>query len=100
MKIRGHRVELDEVAAAIRVCGWSVACVFRRGETLAALVEAIDGRSFDEGALRRALRGHLEQYAIPQNIAVIARMPRNDNDKIERAAAARRLDEFCASFPQ
>jgi len=89
VKIRGHRVELDEVAAAIRSCGWPVACVFKRGEALAAVVEDLPGRYFDEADLKRALGDHIEAHAVPERLVQIAHMPRNENDKLDRQAAAR-----------
>ncbi len=92
VKVRGFRVELDEVAAAIRVCGWPVACVFKRGEALAAVVEAVPGAPFDESTLRLALAGRIESHAIPEVICEVERMPRSDNDKLDRKAAAHWLD--------
>lgn len=91
-KIRGFRVELDEVAAAIRACGWPVACVFKRGEALAAVVERVPGAGFSEAAMREALAGRVEQHAIPETILEIGQMPRNDNDKLDRKAAAQWFD--------
>lgn len=93
VKVRGHRVELDEVAHAIRACGWATACVFKRGEALAALVEEADGRSFDEPALKEALRDHLEGHAIPAQIRSTAQLPRTENDKIDRKAAAAAFEQ-------
>lgn len=86
VKISGYRIELDEVAAAIRACGWPVACVFKRGESLAAVVERQEGMEFHEASLRAALREKIERYAIPQTIRVIDRMPRNENEKMDRKA--------------
>lgn len=88
VKVLGYRVELDEVAAAIRDCGWPVAVVFKRGDALAAAVEEQPGVPFDESALRKALTTKIEPHAVPAAIAALARMPRNDNDKLDRRAAA------------
>ena len=88
VKVLGYRIELDEVTAAIRDCGWPVAVVFKRGDALAAVVEAVPARAFDESALRTSLAGKIEPHAVPSIIAVIDRMPRNDNDKLDRKAAA------------
>lgn len=88
VKVLGYRVELDEVAAAIRECGWPVAVVFKRGDTLAAVIEDMPGRAFDEKALRQALGGKVEPHAVPSAIVAIPAMPRNDNDKLDRKAAA------------
>jgi D-alanine--poly(phosphoribitol) ligase subunit 1 len=92
VKVRGHRVELDEVAFAIRGCGWPVVCVFKRGEALAAVVEAVEGSSFDEAALRSDLKEQLDAHAIPERIRLIDHMPRSENDKIDRKAAAEWLE--------
>jgi D-alanine--poly(phosphoribitol) ligase subunit 1 len=94
VKVRGHRVELDEVAAAIRECGYPVACVFKRGEVLAAIVEA--DAAFDEPGLRRRLQAKLEPHAIPERIASVAEIPVNENGKLDRRRAAALLEERVA----
>ena len=88
VKIRGHRIETDEVAAAIRNCGWPMVVVFpdRGNEALAAVVERMDGNQLDDARLRRSLQGKLEPYAVPQKIRLIDRLPRNENDKVDRRA--------------
>lgn len=92
VKVRGFRIELDEVAAAIRRCGWWEACVFKRGDALAAMVESRPGVALDEAELREALAAHLERHAIPESIREVAQLPRNDNDKIDRRAVAALFD--------
>jgi D-alanine--poly(phosphoribitol) ligase subunit 1 len=88
VKIRGHRIETDEVAGALRDCGWPMVVVFpdRGNEALAAVVERIEGMQLDDAALRRMLQGKLEPYAVPQRIRMIDRLPRNENDKVDRRA--------------
>ncbi len=88
VKIRGHRIETDEIAAAIRGCGWPMVVVFpdRGNEALAAVVEQADGKAFDDSELRRSLQSKLESYAVPQRIRLIDRLPRNENDKVDRRA--------------
>lgn len=93
VKVLGYRIELDEVAAAIRDCGWPVAVVFKRGDALAAVIERTPDRPFDESALRAALGKKLEPHAVPAAIAEIERAPRNDNDKLDRKAAAQWFEE-------
>jgi D-alanine--poly(phosphoribitol) ligase subunit 1 len=88
VKVRGIRVELDEVAAAIRACGYPVTCVFKRGEVLVAVVEKTETNAFlDEGALRGRLGQKLEPNVIPERIIMVDRIPRNENDKLDRKAA-------------
>ena len=92
VKIRGHRIELDEVAGAIRALGWPTVCVFKHGDLLAALVECPPGRNLDADALRLALARTLDAYAIPSRIEGVPALPRNENDKIDVVKAARLLD--------
>ncbi len=91
-KIHGFRIELDEVAAAIRACGWPVVCALKHGETLVAAIESQNGVHFDERSLRAALAKILDDYAMPSEILVVAHMPRNANDKIDRRAVAALFD--------
>jgi D-alanine--poly(phosphoribitol) ligase subunit 1 len=92
VKVKGFRVELDEVAGAIRSCGWPVVCVFKRGDALAAVVEHREGQAFDSKALMARLRLMLEDYAVPVAIRKIDHLPRNENDKLDRKAAAAWFD--------
>jgi D-alanine--poly(phosphoribitol) ligase subunit 1 len=88
VKVKGFRIELDEVSAAIRDCGWPVSCVFKWKQGLGAVVERQSGKDFDQNALHAALAEKIEQHAIPHLILEINSMPRNENDKLDRTAAA------------
>ncbi len=92
VKVKGYRVELDEVASAIRNCGWPVVCVFKRGDSLAAVVEHREGQTFDSDTLISRLRLMLEDHAVPVAIRKIDHLPRNENDKLDRKAAAAWFD--------
>lgn len=92
VKVRGFRVELDEVSSAIRECGWPVACVVKHGDALAAVVERQDGLALNEAELFKALGQKIERHAIPTRILEIDHMPRNENDKLDRKAAAAWLE--------
>ena len=96
VKLRGHRLELEEVAAAIRAAGWPVAVVVKRGEGLVAVVERTPGRPFDAAALRADVAGRIEAWAVPATLLEIARMPRNENDKLDRAAVAAWVEQATA----
>ena len=63
-------------------------CVFKRDESLVALIECADNEVFDPAALRTALAGQIEAYAIPSWIERVRMIPRNENDKIDRKLAA------------
>jgi D-alanine--poly(phosphoribitol) ligase subunit 1 len=89
VKVRGHRIELDEVAGAIRACGYPMTCVLKHKDALAALIELPTGVPAPEPAeLRRQLAERLDSYAVPQWIVAVAQIPRNENDKVDRKAAA------------
>jgi D-alanine--poly(phosphoribitol) ligase subunit 1 len=92
VKMKGIRVELDEVAAAIREAGWPVVCVLGRDNRLAAVVEHNGAAKFDARELTDALALRLEYQAIPEIICRIERMPRNENGKIDRQAVIAWLD--------
>jgi D-alanine--poly(phosphoribitol) ligase subunit 1 len=92
VKVKGYRVELDEVASAIRDCGWPVVCVFKRGEALAAVVEHMPGKVLGQAVLLSEVSRKVEAHAVPVAVRVIDRMPRNDNDKLDRKAVTAWFD--------
>ena len=61
-------------------------CVFKRKDALVAFVERRQDRDFDQAALRAVLATKLEPYAIPTYLRAVDRMPRSENDKLDRAA--------------
>ncbi len=102
VKVRGVRIELDEVAAAVRDAGWPVVCVLSGGDHLVAVVERHGDATLDERALAQALTLRLETQAIPRVMRLIEEMPRNENGKIDRRAVAAwleagRADRGCAT---
>lgn len=92
VKIQGHRLELDEVAAAIRAAGWPEVCVLLWRGQLTAVIETSKMSVDDERALRRALGEKLEAHAVPVVMAKIVAMPRNENDKVDVMGLATWLD--------
>ncbi len=92
VKIHGHRLELEEVAAAIRACGWPEVCVLIWRNRLTAVIEASEGLEFKEEELRLALAEKLEHHAIPVELCTIASLPHNENDKIDTASVSAWLD--------
>ena len=92
VKVKGYRVELDEVASAIRDCGWPVVCVFKRGEALAAVVEHMPGKVLGQAVLLSEVSRKVEAHAVPVAVRVIDTMPRNDNDKLDRKAVTAWFD--------
>ncbi|MGW7482855.1 non-ribosomal peptide synthetase, partial [Nonomuraea muscovyensis] len=92
VKVRGHRIELGEVEAALLAhpaVSQAVATVVGgAARRLAALaVPAGDAPSLDE--LRAWLTDRLPSYAVPSTLRLVAGLPLTLNGKIDRAALAR-----------
>lgn len=88
VKIKGVRVELDEVGAALRSLGWPMVCVLSRGDHLVAVVERNGMARFHEPEVIEALAARLDDPAVPRTVLQIDQMPRNENGKIDRRAVA------------
>lgn len=92
VKIRGVRVEPDEVDAVLRrhpAVGMSVVIAVKdeHGENaLAAYVSGIDGQPLDIADLRAHLERHLPPAMIPTYFTSIDRFPLTPNGKVDRAA--------------
>jgi thioesterase domain-containing protein len=91
VKIRGHRIEPDEVEAALAALPEVVeAAVVVRGETsdtrhLAAFVVPTPGETPEPAALRAALRAVLPEYMVPTVLVVLDAFPLTSNGKVDRA---------------
>jgi acyl-CoA synthetase (AMP-forming)/AMP-acid ligase II len=90
IKVRGYRVELGEVEAAVRqVSGLEgvVALGWPMTESGADGVEVfLETDSFDTKTLLNQLKGKLPVYMLPRNILVLRRFPLNANGKYDRKA--------------
>ncbi len=89
VKVRGFRVELGEVEAALaRAPGVRAAAVAARpdGESkeLVGYVVWEGPGEGDLGALRGALAGRLPPYMIPSRLVVLDTLPLNANGKVDR----------------
>jgi acyl-coenzyme A synthetase/AMP-(fatty) acid ligase len=99
VKVRGHRVELDEIESALLSLGpVEEAAVFTvpDGEGSSAVHAAVvAGRSGDtpsERGLLEELREMLPPYALPSHISFLPAMPRTPTGKVDvRALAAGEL---------
>jgi amino acid adenylation domain-containing protein len=92
VKVRGFRVELAEVEAALLQCegvAWA-AVTARPGEdgeaTLAAHVVLRGGTVLDPVQLRRALAERLPRYMIPHRIVQMESLPLTGSGKVDRSA--------------
>ncbi len=83
VKIRGKRVELDQVENALRAEPGvrEAAIVMQGGRAVAYVSGAVDGQ-----ALRQALLKRLPEHEVPSRILVVDAMPLSRNGKLDRAA--------------
>ncbi|WP_051473471.1 non-ribosomal peptide synthetase [Saccharomonospora piscinae] len=91
VKIRGVRVELGEVEAALMALPDVAAAVAvarddAADRVLVAYVVATEGATLDPDAAREALRAELPQHLVPSALVVLDELPRTTNDKVDRAA--------------
>ncbi|MGV0358724.1 amino acid adenylation domain-containing protein [Corynebacterium mastitidis] len=83
VKVRGNRVELGEVEAALRVApGVRAAAARLVGEELWGYVTGEP----DLGRVRAHVAGELPGYAVPGRLVSLAELPLNANGKLDRAA--------------
>jgi amino acid adenylation domain-containing protein len=89
VKVRGYRVELQEVEGVLRsFCGseqvaavpWPINNATAEG--IVAFVSGVNG--MDANGLLASCRKMLPQYMVPQKIHVLEEMPANSNGKIDR----------------
>jgi amino acid adenylation domain-containing protein/non-ribosomal peptide synthase protein (TIGR01720 family) len=93
IKIRGHRVEIGEIEAAILACpGVAQAAVLaREGDRLAAYVAAAGGAGVAE--IRAFLEARLPAHMVPASITALAALPLTPNGKVDRRALAAMEDD-------
>jgi D-alanine--poly(phosphoribitol) ligase subunit 1 len=84
VKILGYRLELGEVNAALRHCGFPTAVSAVVGGALHAYLET--DAPVDTEALRARLAALLEPHAVPAYFHALSQLPRNANDKIDLLA--------------
>ena len=99
VKIRGHRVELGEIEAALSAAPGVTAGVVRAheiGPGDVRLVGYVTGKGADPVALRDHLARSLPEIMLPSQIVVLDRMPLTPNGKIDRKALAKPVAQVAA----
>ncbi|MFJ1764720.1 amino acid adenylation domain-containing protein [Amycolatopsis sp. NPDC088138] len=89
VKVRGFRVELGEVEAALSTVAGVDRCVVtavERGARDTQLVGYVVGARFQEEEASRVLRGRLPDHLIPSVFVVLDELPLNANGKVDRRA--------------
>ena len=90
VKLRGFRVELGEIEAALSQHPYIAQAVVilredRPGDkTLVAYLVAKDGKTFDAGELRKYLQVSLPDYMVPAAFVTLEAMPLTPNKKVDR----------------
>jgi amino acid adenylation domain-containing protein len=93
VKLRGFRLELGEVEAALRAhpAVREAAVVLRRDDgrdpyLAGYLVPRVADGPIDPASLRRDLAARLPAYMVPASLTVLAQLPHTPNGKLSRAA--------------
>jgi amino acid adenylation domain-containing protein len=87
VKLRGNRVELGEVEAALlRSPAVREAAAVVRSDMLSAYVVAAEGAHIDPAALRDALRAELPEFMVPTAVVRLDALPLTPNGKVDRKA--------------
>jgi D-alanine--poly(phosphoribitol) ligase subunit 1 len=86
VKVSGHRLDLEEVNAAIRKCGIVTACTLLIEGRLHAFLEVAESQTVDIEKLRADLLQLLDRPAVPAEFHLMPLLPRNANDKIDALA--------------
>jgi non-ribosomal peptide synthetase-like protein len=89
VKIRGHRIELEEIETRLASCDGVRAAACRVQETgnsqvLVAFVVSAYGHAPDEERLRQALRATLPAHMVPARIATLSALPTTSGGKLDR----------------
>jgi acyl carrier protein len=87
IKVRGFRIELQEVEAALaRHLDLREAVALARDGRLVAFVVASAGREVTSAAVRSFLGGILPEYMIPSLVMALPAFPLTPNGKVDRRA--------------
>lgn len=97
VKLRGHRIELGEVEAAIAACGVAeVAVLLQRnkvGDPLLTAYLGEEAKTFGEAAFRKRLAGILPAHMVPSAFVCLGRLPKTPGGKIDRVSLSLRSEE-------
>lgn len=91
VKLKGYRVELDEIDFNISEFLKLASVTIVNNEILYSFIESRDG--INDTELRDYLKTVLEEYKIPYGFYTIAELPRNQNQKVDVNALKEKLNE-------
>ena len=84
VKIRGERIELEEIDGLLREAGFAAAYTILQGDELYAFVESAE--EIDQERVRALLAKSLPFHAVPKTVQSLPSLPKNPNGKIDREA--------------
>lgn len=97
VQVHGHRVELGEVEAALRLASGVDAAIAlgwpRTAGGAAGVVGFLGDTTVDVDAVRRDLATRLPRYMVPHQLKLLPSLPRNANGKFDRGALQRLLED-------
>ncbi|WP_171048078.1 non-ribosomal peptide synthetase [Nocardia cyriacigeorgica] len=105
VKIRGHRVELGEVEAAlsglaqVRAAAADIRTIGDRATLVGYVVAESDGAAIDSTRLRNRLADLVPDHMVPARIVVLTELPMTVNGKIDRAALPDPASESAGRAP-
>jgi amino acid adenylation domain-containing protein len=97
VKVLGHRVELGEIEAVVRnisgldgviAVGWPVT-----SSGCGGIEVFLEGEVRNKDLLRNAVASALPEYMVPRRFHCMDRLPRNVNDKFDRNAMRKSLEQ-------
>ncbi|BES72570.1 hypothetical protein RE428_35880 [Marinobacter nanhaiticus D15-8W] len=88
VKLRGFRIEIGEVEAALKACAGvkDTLAVVKDTPAGQRLVGYVSGEELDEHAIKARLKEQLPEYMVPSHIVTLARLPQLPNGKLDRNA--------------
>ncbi|WP_280211706.1 non-ribosomal peptide synthetase [Nocardia cyriacigeorgica] len=105
VKIRGHRVELGEVAAAlntlpqVRAAAADIRTVGEHASLIGYIVAASDSTAIDTTQLRNSLADLVPDHMVPARIVVLGELPTTVNGKLDRTALPDPVSESVGRAP-
>lgn len=93
VKIRGNRIELEEVEHVVEACSHAALCAvipwpLNEVGSAIGLTAFVTNPRVDIERILQACRLHLPAYAVPERIVVVDTLPLNVNGKIDRKVLA------------
>ncbi|MEP2978695.1 MAG: amino acid adenylation domain-containing protein [Lentilitoribacter sp.] len=101
IKMKGNRIELEEVDTHLRKAAGTELAAIVAWPILEGIPQGLVGFAIENGKtaeeIQMAMKKSLPLYMVPSKIHILADMPRNTSDKIDRKALREQLDNPLAN---